>query len=295
MSFGIHIAYVVDVIIDKYERIMIMSNIQANAMNQVKRHDALKSQSAARISSGKQINRASEGAAELAVSAKLSAGVRAIGAATSNASRSLSFGQIADASLEILGDQLARIKELAVNASSDTLDAADRAAAQQEVTARLQTMSDIVDTTRFGDTVLLNASGGAASDGVFQFQTGEKAGDTSTLTLSTAFDTTTLGVDVADISTFAGAQTAIGLVDTAIASINTGRATVGAFMANMESVVDANTSKSENTSGALSVLMDADIAKEATALALADIASQLAQNMVSKENQSAANVVNVVR
>lgn len=269
--------------------------IQNNAINQSKRHDASKAQAAARLASGKQVNRASEGAAELAASAKLSASTRAISAATSNASRATAFGQIADASLAEIQNSLVRMKELAVNASSDTFDAADRASAQAEVTAQLQTITDIVNTTRFGDTVLLNASGGRDSDGVFRFQTAEKAGDTSSLSLSTAFDTATLGVDVVDVSTYAGAQTAIGLVDTAIGTINTGRATVGAFMANMESVVTVNSAKGENTEGALSVLMDADIAREATRLALAEIGSQLSSNMVSKENQAAANVVNLVR
>jgi flagellin len=268
--------------------------IQNNAMNQAKIHDAVKEKAAARLASGKQINRASEGGAELAAAAKLSSTAKSLAAATSNARRALSLGQIADGALSQIQDEVVRIKELAVSASSDTFDAADRAKAQAEVAKRISTIDDvIVGTTRFGDTVLLDGPGGAG--GLCKFQVAEKSGDEIQLDLSAKFDSSTLGVNGADISSYDSAQTAIGLCDTAIGLLNDGRAATGAFMAGMESTVAVNDVKQENIDGALEVLMSADLAKEATNLAMADIKSQMAQSMITKENQAASNITSLVR
>ncbi len=273
-----------------------MSKIQANANNQVKRHQESRSASAARIASGKQINKASQGAAELAASSKLNATSRSLSAATSNARRALTLGQTADGGLSQAQDEVVRIKELAVQASSDTFDDSDRAKASAEVAARLSTIDDvIVKTTRFGDTTLLDGTGGEASDGVFQFQVAEKAGDISTLDLSAKFDTATLGIDAAAVDTITNAQTAIGLCDTAIGLINDGRSATGAFMAGMESTINVNDVKQENVDNAVSVFSDADIAKEATALSKAEIGEQLAQAMISGANNAEKNIPGLLR
>lgn len=402
--------------------------IQNNAMNQAKRHEAVKQSAAARLASGKQVNRASEGAAELAAASQLTSAARSVAAATSNARRALSFGQIADGALAQIQDEVMRIKELAVAASSDTFDAGDRAKAQAEVTKRLATIDFISDTTRFGDTALLKSFGlgdgdslvaragydvsqydlssvmvsvfggvsgdvtdaaaqgtggnstingtdfvritigGTAYDAVsagttieatgannisgadgplyikfqdaagengfviklsdasqadaltmdgiaadmqtifnttgggtttiqaknFEFQVAEKAGDFDTLNIVTTHSGA-LSISAVSVNTISDAQAAIGLSDTAIGLLNDRRAAVGAFMAGMDSIISTNEVKHENIDGAVEVLMSADVAKEATALAMADIRSQLAQSMVSKENQAAQNVTSLVR
>jgi len=268
-----------------------MSNttIQRNATLAAKRHDTAKGVAAARLASGKQINRASEGAAELAAAAKLSSATKSVAAATSNARRAVSFGQIADGAMGQIQDEVVRMKELAVSASSDTFDDVDRAKANAEVTKRLDTISKIVSTTRFGDAVLLDGTGG--DSGMFKFQVAEKAGDEVTLDLSAKFDIATLTLGDINVNTYADAQIAIGNCDEAIGLLNDGRAAVGAFMAGMESTITVNEVKGENLQGALDVLMSADIAKEATNQAIADIRSQLAQTVISKENRSAASVL----
>jgi flagellin len=270
--------------------------IQNNAGTQVRKHERAKQTSSARLASGQQINKASEGAAEIAAAAKLTSASRSLAAATSNARRALAFGQIADGSLAQIQEEVIRIKELATAASSDTFDAGDREKAQSEVAKRISTIdSVIVATTRFGDTVVLDGSGGSSADGLFKFQIAEKSGDEVQLDLTAKYDAATLGIDGADVSTYDNAQTAIGLCDTAIGLLNTGRAAVGAFMAGMESTVTVNDVKQGNIDEAIGVLTEADLAKEATNLAMADIKAQMAQSMIVKENQAAANVVGLVR
>lgn len=270
--------------------------IQNNAGTQVRKHEKSKQVASARLASSQSINKASEGAAELAAAAKLSSTSRALAAATSNARRALSFGQIADGALAQIQDEVVRIKELATAASSDTFDAGDREKAQAEVAKRISTIDNvIVATTRFGDTVLLDGSGGDAADGIFKFQIAEKAGDEAQLDLSAKFDTATLGVNAADVSTYGAAQATLALCDTAIGRLNDGRAETGAFMAGMESTITVNDVKQGNIDEALAVLTEADLAKEATNLAMADIKAQMAQSMIVKENQAASNVTSLVR
>jgi flagellin len=262
--------------------------IQDDAAKAMRHHGKTKEKSAGRIASGEQFNKASEGAAERAAAAKLISSSRSLSAATSNARRAVAFGQTGDGSLSQLQQEIIRIKELATAASSDTFDPADREKAQAEVKKRIETIDQIVATTRFGDTVLLDGSGGDA--GVFKFQVAEKAGDEVELDLSDKYDAATLGMDSADVSTYDAAQATIAACDNAIGLLNTGRAKVGAFMAGMESTITVNESKQGNIDEAVSVLIDADIAKEATNLTMAQIAYDLAQSMLTTENQSAKNV-----
>lgn len=270
--------------------------IQNNAGTQVRKHEKGKQAASARLSSGQQINKASEGAAELAAAAKLTGAVRSLAAATSNARRALSIGQLADGALSQLQEVVVRIKEIATAASSDTFDAGDREKAQAEVTKLISTIDDvIVKTTRFGDTALLDGTGGGAADGKFKFQIAEKAGDEVELDLSAKFDATTLGVDAADVTTYDNAQAALALCDTAIGLLNDGRAAVGAFMAGMESTITVNDVKQGNIDEALAVLTEADLAREATNLAMSDIKAQMATSMISRENQAASNVTSLVR
>ncbi|MDP3936001.1 MAG: flagellin, partial [Alphaproteobacteria bacterium] len=93
----------------------------------------------------------------------------------------------------------------------------------------------------------------------------------------------------------ANAVTAQSEIDAGLVTLATARADVGAFMAGLESTISVNQSKVENLDAAISVFTEADLAKEATNLAMADIRSQMAQAMITNENQSAANVVGLVR
>jgi flagellin len=236
------------------------------------------------------------GGAESAVASKLTSTTRSLAAATSNAQRALSFGQIADGALSKLAEEVIRIKELAVAASSDTFDATDRAKAQAEVATRLSTVDDvIVGTTRFGDSKLLDGTGGTASDGKFKFQIAEKAGDEIELDLSAKFDATTLGVNIVDVSTYDNAQTAIGLCDTALGLINDGRAAAGAFLAGIESTISVNQVKAENLEGALSVLEEVDFGDAMPEVAALNFQSQAAQAMISKGMENRQNLLGLLR
>jgi len=113
---------------------------------------------------------------------------------------------------------------------------------------------------------------------------GSESGQVITITLTDA-STATLGVNVVDISTAVGAGTAIGLADTALNSINSGRASLGASQARMESTVNRLTVTSENLSAARSRIVDADFAAETANLTRNNILQQAGTAILSQANQ----------
>lgn len=260
--------------------------IQNNAMTQVKRHDAAKQTASARLASGQQINKASEGAAELSASTALKSTVRASAAGLSNANRGMALGQVADGAMSQIGDLLLRMKELTVSANSETFGAEDKAAAQAEYAKLAESVTNVAETTRYAGNVLL------ASEVVVKIQTGELSTD---MTSFTTQDLTATGLAVEGGDLTNDAAGAGDLVDTAIKALATARAAVGAFMVGLESTIGVNQVKIENLEAAVAVFTDADLAKEATNLAMADIRGQMAQSMITKENQAASNITGLVR
>ena len=262
--------------------------IQNNSMNQAKRHDEAKRASSARLASGQQINRASEGAADLAAASKLKSTARATAAALSNANRGLALGQIADGAMSQVQDLSFRLKELAVSAASDTFSDADRVLANTEYQEIINAIDGIADRTRYAGTALLNAVT------TFDIQTGEDGSTDTTTFITNDVTSATLGI-VGDITSKSNAVAQQTLIDTALDTLATARSKAGSFMVGLESTISVNQVKIENLEGAISVFTEADLAKEATNLAMAEIKSQMAQAMITKENQAASNVTGLVR
>lgn len=262
--------------------------IQNNAMGQAKRHDDAKRTASARLASGQKINRASEGAADLAAASKLKSTARASAAGMSNANRGLALGQIADGAMSQVQELGLRLKELAVVSASDTFSDADRVLANTEYQEVIKAIDSIAERTRYSGASLLNAAT------TFDIQTGED-GSTDTITFVTEDVTSaTLGI-VGDITSKPNAIAQQVVIDTALDTLATARSKVGAFMSGLEATISVNQVKIENLDEAISVFTEADLAKEATNLAIADIKSQMAQAMITKENQAAANIVGLVR
>ena len=103
--------------------------------------------------------------------------------------------------------------------------------------------------------------------------------------------TTTTGIDTLTVANYAGAQTAISLVDDAIATINTARGTLGAIQTRFESIVSNVQVASENLQAARSRIMDADFAAETAALTKAQILQQAGISVLSQANAQPQNVL----
>ena len=193
-----------------------------------------------RLSTGKRINSAKDDAAGLAIASRMTSQVRGLNAAMRNANDGISLAQTAEGAMGEVSNMLQRMRELAVQAANGTNSTSDGTAIQKEVTQLLGQIDDIANKTTFNGTKLVDGSASA-----LKIQTGINSGDTVTLAISSV-KSADLGVNAIDLSTQAGASAAMALVDTAIDTVNTGRADLGAAQNRFEATVSNLTSTVTN-------------------------------------------------
>ena len=182
------------------------------------------------------------------------------------------------------------MRDLAMQASTGTLSDDDRALVQEEVTALISQIGDVATRTTFNDNVLLNGSVAAG----FDIQTGLDSGQVVNITISD-LQAAALGVDALDFATAAGAQGALATLDTAIDTVATERATLGAQQNRLTSAVDTLTSSVTTLAVSKSRIEDADFSVESTNLAAAGILAQASTAMLAQANQSSQGVMNLLR
>ncbi len=183
---------------------------------------------------------------------------------------------------------LQRLREVAVQSASGTYsDATDRVNLQAEVTQLTAQLTDIQANTNFNGVSLL---GTAAS--TVDIQTGSSSGNTVTLDVG-GLDLT--AAIASDISTAAGANTALTDIDAALTATNTVRATLGAGQSRLSSVINNLTNSVANLTDARSRIEDVDFSTETTELARAQILSQASTALISQANQSQQGVLQLLR
>jgi flagellin len=354
-----------------------------------------------RLSSGLRINSARDDAAGMAITERFTAQIRGLDQAARNANDGISLAQTAEGALVEVGNNLQRIRELAVQASNATNSQSDRDALQLEVAQALAEIDRVADQTQFNGVKLLDGSFTGAV-----FQVGANAGETITLTsisdsniaalgsvsqatggaLSVAASsltgfanavaaggftvngvsvgaisaasssaeragqlvnaingvsqqtgvgasynaatgqisltsaavitiggagasvadtgwaagaigtvTTTTGITTLTVSSYASAQLAIQQVDSALTSVNSSRANLGALQNRFTSVVASLTATSENLSASRGRIQDADFAKETANLTRAQILQQAGTAMLAQANAVPQNVLSLLR
>ncbi|MCB2060602.1 MAG: flagellin [Novosphingobium sp.] len=245
-----------------------------------------------RLSTGKRINSAKDDAAGLAIASTMTAQVRGMGQAIRNANDGISLAQTAEGALGEVTNMLQRIRELAVQSKSGTYSDTDRTNLQTEVDQLQQQISDVLSNTTFNGVTLFSTTSG--TDVTITIQAGSESADTVDLTIS-GIDGTDITATALDVSSTTLAGTTIDNVDSALDSVNTTRASLGAGMSRLESAVNSLTNNVTNLSEARSRIEDTDYSTETTALAKAQILSQASTAMLSQANQSAQNVLSLLR
>jgi flagellin len=270
---------------------VIYTNVMSlNAQRNLLRSSGDLATSMQRISTGLRINSAKDDAAGLAIAERMTSQIRGMNQAVRNANDGISLVQTAEGALQEVTNNMQRIRELAVQSANGSNSTTDRAALQTEVTELLAEIDRVATDTEFNGTKLL--------DGTFtgvDFQVGANSGQVITIAGLSDSQTATLGIDVVDISTAAGADTALGLLDTALQTINDDRASMGAIQNRFESVVASLQASSENLSAARSRIQDADFAAETANLTRAQILQQAGMAMLSQANAAPQNVLALLR
>jgi flagellin len=245
-----------------------------------------------RLSTGKRINSAKDDAAGLAIATNMTGQVRGMSQAVRNANDGISLAQTAEGALGEVSNMLQRVRELAVQSKSGTYDATNRSYLQSEVTELTTQVNSILTNSKYNGVTLFSTTAG--TDVSVVIQAGANASDTVTLT-SKGVDGTKVSATALDVTDAAKAATTLDNVDSALDSVNATRASLGAGQSRLESAVNNLNSNITNLSDARSRIEDTDYSTETTALAKAQILSQASTAMIAQANQSAQNVLSLLR
>lgn len=237
-----------------------------------------------RLSSGNRINKASDDAAGLAISENMKAQIRGFKQANRNAQDGISMIQTAEGSLNEVSNMLIRLRELGVQAASDTIGDKERGLANIEYNQLLEEIDRITGSTEFNGTPLLNGTGG-----LLDFQVGVKNSvDFDRISFNAAqadAGTAALGLDLTNVLDKVSAQNSLANIDTAINEVNKLRAGFGALQNRLNSTVEGLQTSLENLSASNSRIRDADIADESTELAKQNILLQAGTSVLAQANQ----------
>jgi flagellin len=281
------------------------ASITANALT---KNERAMSQAMERLSTGQRINSASDDAAGLAISSRMTSQINGLNMAVRNANDAISLVQTADGAVVEISAMLQRMRELAVQGASGTYTATDRDALDVEFQALTAAIEDIADDTQWNGTALL--SGASA----FVFHVGANASQTISLTINdfetapggstSVFDNLdaaafaadgTNDLDALDLQDATNSGTALTHIDNAFTKLNSVRATLGATINRLEYAADNLANVAQNTSASRSQVLDADYASETTELARTQIIQQAATAMLSQANQQAQTVLALLR
>ncbi len=272
---------------------VINTNVSAlRAQNNSRVASQAQSQAMERLSSGKRINAAKDDAAGLAIATRMSSNARGMTQAIRNANDGISLAQTADSAAGSISDILVRMRDLALQASTGTNGTTDRGAIQTEVAALISQIGDVASRTTFNGNTLIN--GGTSTTAGFDIQTGLNATEVVNIRIAN-LNATGLGVNALDFSTAAGATGALATLDTALQTVASERANLGAQQNRLTSAVDNLTAGVTNLAESKSRIEDADFSVESTNLAAAGILAQASTAMLAQANQSQQGVMNLLR
>ena len=246
-----------------------------------------------RLSTGKRINSAKDDAAGLAITTSMTSQVRGMNQGIRNANDGISMAQTAEGALSEVTNMLQRQRELTVQASNNTYSADDLANLASEMTALNTQITSVLANSEFNGQKLFDASAGTA--GVVTVQAGANEADAIDIDLSANLTTDTDLAAAAAVDVEALAAGDIALFDTAIKTVSTVRAGLGASQNQLESAVTNLNNNITNLSDARSRIEDTDYSAETTALAKSQILSQASSAMLAQANQSQQNVLSLLR
>lgn len=238
----------------------------------------------AQLSSGSRINKSADDAAGLAISEKLKSTIRGYRQAQRNAQDATSMVQVAEGGMNEIGNMLTRFRELGVQAASDNIGDVERGFIDKEVQQLKQEIDRIAQSTRYGDTHLLDGSGG-----VFQFQVDINNDDfrdrikfDSGAQIAT---TESLGLHDFDFKDKMNARSALETIEAAQVQLAGYRANLGALQNRLQSTQDNLGSGIENFSAANSRIRDTDVAAASAELARNNILLNAATTVAAQANQ----------
>lgn len=239
-----------------------------------------------RLSSGKRINHAKDDAAGMSVAENMTSQIRTLNQAVRNSNDGISYVQTAEGALDEVSDMLQRIRELAVQADSGTLNSSQQDYIDLEVSALGAEIGNVISNTKYNDINVFTS-------GAQTLQAGWNDSDTITIGVSAGLSSN-LDTFISFTGTAGSADTkalTLSSVDTALDKVNEARSKLGAQQNRLEHNASNLMNVSENLSAARSRVMDTDFAAESAELARTNVLQQAGMAMLSQANVSSQQVL----
>jgi flagellin len=263
----------------------ISTNVASlNAQKNLRATNLGMERSLARLSSGYRINQAADDAAGLAISENLRGQIRGLKQASRNAEDGVSLVQVAEGGLNEMSSMLIRLRELGVQAASDTIGDTERKFLDVEFQQLKSEMQRIAEVTQFNGRDLLNGTGGVIDIQVDVHNDPFK--DRISFNASAANSSLeALGMTAEALATKEQAQNSLAVVDSAMISVNAMRANFGAMQNRLGSTISNLAIAHENLSAANSRIRDTDVAAETAELTRNSILMQAGASVLGQANQ----------
>ena len=238
-----------------------------------------------KLSSGERITRAADDAAGLAISEKLKAHIRGLRQAKRNSDDGISLIQTAEGGLNEISNIVIRLRELAIQAASDTVGDTERGFSNIEFRNLLDEVQRISQGSEFNGRKLLNGTGGLVEIqvGIHNDPQMDRIAYDSTQTDATLEN---LGLVAENIASKEGAQLSLSKLDDALVRINGTRANLGALQNRLQSASNTIAISDENFSAANSRIRDVDVAAETADMTKNNILAQAGVSVLSQANQT---------
>ncbi len=246
-----------------------------------------------KLASGSRINHAGDDAAGLAISENLRAIVRGTRQAKRNAQDGISMIQVSEGGLNEISNILIRLRELSIQAASDTIGDVERQFTDREFQSLKQEVDRIANVTKYNGTPLLNGKAG-----IFEIQVGVQNnplldrvvynGEKSDATL----DALKLGGE--STATKQGAQLSLAVIDEALTQVNSVRADLGALQNRLQSTINNLAISDENLSAANSRIRDTDMAEEVSEMTKNNILMQSGISVLGQANNTNATAIKLL-
>jgi flagellin len=251
-----------------------------------------------KLSTGLRVNRSSDDAAGLAVSERMRSQIKGMGRAKMNAQDGIAALQIAEGAAGEIEEILQRQRELAVQASTDTLTSDDRGYLDAEYQQLTEEVDRITASVQYNTMTLLDGAGfGSGAGSVLHVgandDTGAGGADIIQVDIG-AIDATTLATDVTDVTDRTNSNAAITAIDGALDTVNELRANLGSFINRLEHTINNLSNQEFNTQDAESRIRDVDFAQETTQFTRNQILVQSSTSMLSQANAKPQSVLSLL-
>lgn len=264
----------------------VQRNVRANSAQQETEF--------AKLSSGKRITKSADDAAGLAIAKKMEAATKGLRMAARNANDGISMVQVAEGGLNESTNILTRLRELSIQAASDSVGQQERGYLNLEYDQLVQEMDRIAKTTTFNGMPLLK---GEASNGVLEFQVGAYGTDDNKISFdagSTDSTSESLGMAGTDIKSKDGASANLSVIDGAIEKVSGFRANLGAVQSRLQSTISNLEIGIVNQESARSRIEDVDVADSTAKIASQSIRSAAAMATLSQANNLGSGALRLI-